>query len=292
MAAKVKKDRLAAKLLQHGNRFGRQHVVFQARHSYPAYVVKYTLNPDVKLSVVKVKISAQSISVTVAGESVYKVNPRDMQQSIFFVKINFVTSKYEKGIVLDLLEVESVEESMAAYLASLTPDEIVVVTSPNLSLPSKLSPVMVNVLRTLRTIGGSLHVLDCPYALVGCNQPHLLTGLVHEDHQQPEAVVEVDLRVIRYNRDTPTANISQLHSVTYGEMIPARWQQQDKRHPNGVTWEELRNVGSQLTAAYQANRTHVVINGHTVDLSKMKVQGGPKIRCLNHKGETLPSLNR
>ena len=110
------------------------------------------------------------------------------------------------------------------------------------------------------------------------------------DHQPTEAAVEVDVRVIRHNRDSPIIPIAQHHSVMDADMIPVRWQQQDKRNPNGVAWGELREVGPQLTTAYQANDQHVVINGHTVDLMKMKIRGGPKIRCLNLKGETLAPL--
>ena len=290
MAARVKHDRLAAKLLQNGNRFGRQHVVFQARHSYPAYVVKYSLKPDAKLPVVKVQSSPHSISVTVGDGPVYKSKPRQLSHSFFFVSVNVSTLDHGRATTFDIREIESVAGSMEAYLASLTPNEIVVVAAPKLPLQTKGSPIMIDVLRSLRSIGGSLHVLDCPYVLVGATQPHLLDGLVHEDHQPTEAAIEVDLRVIRQNRDTPTTTISQSHSVTDADMTPVRWQQQDKRNPNGVAWEELRKVGPRLTAAYQTNDEHVVINGHTVDLVKMKVRGGPKIRCLNHKGETLAPL--
>ena len=293
MAARVKNDRLAKKLLQNGNRFGRQHVVFQARHSYPAYVVKYSLDDaTAKLSVVKVQSSAQSISVTVAGKTVYKANPRELKHSFVFVSVHVSTLNHGKATIFDIRDVKSVAESMTAYLASLTPNEIVVVAAPKLPLQGKVSPIMVDVLRSLHSIGGSLHFLECPYVLVGSKQPYLLTGLVHEDHQPTEAAIEVDLRVIRYNLKSPIIPIAQRHSVTDADMTPVRWQQQDKRNPNGVAWEELRVVGPQLSAAYQTNDEHVVINGHTVDLVKMKVLGGPKIRCLNLKGETLAPLTR
>ena len=67
-------------------------------------------------------------------------------------------------------------------------------------------------------------------------------------------------------------------------------QQQNKSDSHGVAWEDFLKVGPQLTAAYQEKKLHVVINGHTVDLVKMKVRGGPKIRCLNSKGQTLAPL--
>ena len=292
-AATVKHDRLAKKILQNGNRFGRQYVVFQARHAYPAYVVKYSLVPDdaiTELPVVKVKSSPHWIHVTVADKSVYRDNPRALKHSFLLTKINFETLDVAEVTLLPAIK--SVAETMSDYFSSLALDEVVVVAAAKLPVRSQLSPVMTDVLRSLRSVGGSLHVMDGPYVLVGAKQPHLLTGLVHEDHQPTEAGVEVDLRVIRHNRDTPAAIISQSHSVTKEDMKPVRWQQQDKRNPNGVAWEDLREVGPKLTAAYQKEEEHVVINGHTVDLVKMKVRGGPKIRCLNLKGETLAPVAR
>ena len=290
LAARAKQDRLAKRLLQNGNRFGRQHVVFQARHAYPAYVVKYSLKPEgaiAKLPVVRVQSSVQCISVTVAGKNLYSAKPREMEHSLVLVKMNYNTLAYGKESVFKLHQAEA--GSVTTYLSSLTPDEIVVVAAPKLSVRTRFSPIMADVLRSLRSIGGSLHFLDCPYVLVGAKQPHLLTGLVHEDHQSTKAAVEVDLRVIRYNRDTPIAPIAQSHSDPLSDMNPVRWQQ-GKRNSHGVVWEDFRQVGPQLTAAYQAKDVHVVINGLTVDLPKMKVRGGPMIRCLNSQGEILAPI--
>ena len=293
--ATVKQDRLARKLLQNGNRFGRQHVIFQARHAYPAYVVKYTLVPDdavSKLPVVKVQSSPRCISVTVAGESVYRANPHALKHSLLLVKINFVSLNHGKATIFDIHEVQSVTESMTDYLSSLTLDEIVVVAVARLPLRSEVSPVMVDVLRSLRSIGGSLYALEGPYVLVGAKQPHLLNGLVHEDQQPIKAAVEVDLRVIRYNRDRPIAPIAQNNSETDDDMTPVRWQQEDKSNKHGVTWKDLLEVGPHLTAAYQRKEVCVVINGYTVNLVKMKVRGGSKIRCLNSKGQILSALSK
>merc|ERR1712151_76850 len=91
---------------------------------------------------------------------------------------------------------------MGTFLANLDKDKIVVVVATNRSIPNKWSPTVVDVLRSLRSVGGSLHVLDCPYVLVGAAHPYLLNGLVHEDHQPGKAAVAVDVRVIRHNRDT------------------------------------------------------------------------------------------
>ena len=101
--------------------------------------------------------------------------------------------------------------------------------------------------------------------------------------------MEVDLRVIRHNRDRPIAPVAQSHSDPFADMTPVRWQQ-GKRNRHGVAWEDLQQVGPQLTAAYQAKEVHVAINGHTVNLAKMKVGGGPMIRCLNSRGEILAPL--
>ena len=296
VAARVKHDPLAAKLLQNGNRFGRQHIVFQTRHSYPAYVVKYTLDADVaKLPVVKVQSSLKSIRVSVANETVYNSNlyihNTAWKDSLVFVSVNFRTLDCGKVNIFNIRE-QSVEESMTAYLSSLKPDEIVLVAAAKLPAQSEFSRIMTNVLPSLRSIGGSMHVLDCPYVLVGSKQPHLLAGLVHEDHQPTKAAVEVDVRVIRYNHDRPIPTVLQSHSDTHEDMTPVRWQQQDNRNPNGVAWQDLRNVGPRLTAAYQTGQRYVPINRHAVDLGRMKVRGGPKIRCLNLKGEILAPLPR
>ena len=156
---------------------------------------------------------------------------------------------------------------------------------------SQLSSNMTGVLRSLRSVGGTLHVLDCPYVLVGAKRPILLNGLVHENHHPHKAAVEVDLRVIRHNRDTPIARMTEGYSDTDEDMTPARWQQQGKRNPHGVVWKDLRGCGPKLTAAYQSNEVQVVVGKNTVDLVKMKVRGGPKVRRLNWKGETLAPLN-
>ena len=291
-AATVKHDRLAKKILQNGNRFGRQHVVFQARHAYPAYVVKYSLVPDnaiAKLPVVKVQSSPKCFHVTVAGKPVYRDNPRILKHSFLLAKINVVTLDVTEVTLFP--EVKSVAESMSNYFSSLKPDEVVVVAAAKLPAQSQVSPVMTDVMRSLRSVGGSLHFLNYPYVLVGTKQPHLLTGLVHEDHQPTKAAVEVDLRVIRYNLKRPITPVVQSSSDTEADMIPVRWQKQDTSNAHGVMWEDFQQVGPQLTAAYQAKEANAVVNGHTVDLMKMKVKGGPKIRCLNSKGQTLASLS-
>merc|ERR1719174_347433 len=180
---------------------------------------------------------------------------------------------------------------MSNYFLSLKPDEIVVVAVSKLPARSQVSPIMTDVMRSLRSVGGSLHFLNHPYVLVGTKQPYLLTGLVHEDHQPTKSAVEVDLRVIRYNLKRPITPIAQNNSDTDADMIPVRWQQQDTSNAHGVMWEDFQQVGPQLTAEYQAKKANVVVNGHTVDLMKMKVRGGPKIRCLNSKGQTLPPLS-
>ena len=291
LAAQAKQDHLAKRLLQNGNRFGRQYVVFQARHAYPAYVVKYSLEPDTaiaKLPMVKVESSSQCISVTLAGEIVYRANPRELKHSLLLVKVNFNTRKSDKVTLFEIHQAEA--GSMTDYLSSLTLEEVVVVAAAKLPARNRLSPVMTDMLRSLRSIGGTLHFLECPYVLVGAKQPHLLAGLVHEDHQPTKAAVEVDLRVIRYNRDRPIAPIAQNRSDPHADMTPVRWQQ-GKRNRHGVVWEDLLKVGPQLTAAYQTKKAQVEINGLTVDLSKMKVRGGPMIRCLNYKGEILAPLS-
>ena len=72
-------------------------------------------------------------------------------------------------------------------------------------------------------------------------------------------------------------------------MVPVRWQQ-GKRSAHGLVWEDLIKIGPQLTAAYQAKNIHVAIDAHTLNLAKMQVKGGPKIRCLNSQGEVLAPL--
>ena len=167
--------------------------------------------------------------------------------------------------------------------------EIVAVATSNLSIPSKRFPDVVDVLRSLRSIGGSAHALDCPYVLVGAKHPCLLNGMAHEDHQSGKAAVAVDMRVIQHNRDTAAFNVRGSSNRSGDDMVPVRWQRQSKRNTHAASWQDLRLWASRLTTAYEAGRVQVVIDGRVVDLVKMEVQGF-KIRCLNWRGETLVPL--
>ena len=289
-AATVQKDRLAQVLLQNGKRFGRQHVVYQSKHAYPAYVVKYRMVTDATaatLPVVRAQCSAKCISVSVGNACVYKANPRVSEHAIVLVAVNFDTLVSAKATLFNIHDVAAAK-AMITFLTNLGKDEIIVVAATNRSIPSKWSPVVVDVLRSLRSVGGSLHVLDCPYVLVGAAHPYVLNGLVHEDHQPGKAAVVVDARVIQHNRNTVTPNSRRSTGTSSDDMIPVRWQRQNNsRH--GPMWKDLRGWSSQLTAAYQAGQGQVVIGGCTADLIHMKVRS-VKIRCLNWKGETLAPL--
>ena len=207
-AAAVMKDPLAQMLLQNGDRFGRQHVVYQSKRAYPAYLVSYRMVPDTTAAtvpVVKVKSSMRCISVTVGDDCVYKGSPQASEHVFVLVAINITTLK-AGNVALFNISNASGTESMMKFIAALEKDEIVAVAASNLSIPSKRSPDVVDVLRSLRSIGGSAHALDCPYVLVGAKHPCLLNGMAHEDHQSGKAAVAVDMRVIRHNRDTAAFN--------------------------------------------------------------------------------------
>ena len=275
-------------LLQNGDRFGRQHVIYQSKRAYPAYVVTYRMLPGSAATttpVVKVMSSMRCISVTVGDDCVHKANPQASEPAFVLVTINIKTLK-AGHVMLFNINNASGAKSMMKFIAALEKDDIVAVAATNLSIPSKWSPCVVDVLRSLRSIGGSVHVLDCPYVLVGAKYPCLLNGLVHEDHQSGKAAVAVDMRVIRHNRDTVAINVQGSNNRGGDDMVPVRWQRQSKRNTHATRWQDLRLWASRLTAAYKAGQLQVVIDGRTVDLVKMEVQGF-KIRCLNWRGETL-----
>ena len=278
-------------LLQNGNRFGRQHVVFRFKHAYPAYVVQYRMLPDAtadSLPVLRVLSSTRCISVTLGDQCLYKVNSRASKHAFVLVVVNLDTLKVVRENLFNIHTAASAK-AMMTFLTTLGKDEIVVVAATNHSLPKQWSPVVVDVLRSLRSVGGSLHVLDRPYVLVGAAHPCLLNGLVHEDHQLGKAAVTVDVRVIRYNRDTAAFNLPRYSNTSGDDMRPVRWQHQ-KNSRHGAMWQDLQLWSSQLTAAYQAGQVQVVIDGRTVDLVKMKMRS-VNIRCLNWKGETLAPLS-
>ena len=289
-AALLNNDSVAEALLQNGNRFGRQHVVFRSKHAYPAYVVEYRIIPDKTLPLVRAQCSAQGVSVSVGRKRVYDktTSSRTPEDTFAIVVVNINTLQTAKATAFNIHNVAAAK-AMIRFIASLGEDEIGVVAATKRCIPRNASAVVVDVLRALRSVGGSLHVLDCPYVLVCSKHPCLLNGLVHEDHQPGTAAVSVDVRVIQHNRGT-IAPCPQMPSTTYGnDVIPARWQFQDNRSLHGATWKDIREWSSQLTAAYRAGQARTMVDDRAVDLVKMKM-GGLKIRCLNWKGETLSPL--
>lgn len=285
----MKKDRLAQMLLQNGHRLGRQHVIYQSKRAYPAYVVTYRMVPDATattLPVVKVQSSTRCISVSVGDDCVYKAKPRASEHAFVLVTININTLKAASAALFNIHHGGDAKALME-FIAALSEDDIVVVAATNRSIPSKWSPVVVDVLRSLRRVGGSLHALDCAYVLVGAKHPYLFNGLAHEDHQPGKAAVAVDMRVIRHNRDSVATNFRPRRGTSRDDMIPVRWQYKHKTH----VWTDLLLWSSHLTAAYQDGQVQPAINGRTADLVKMKMQGF-KIRCLNWRGETLSPLRQ
>ena len=286
--AALKNDGLAKALLQNGNRFGRQHVVFQSNQAYPAYVVRYRMLPaTAAVHAVRVMSSTSRISVAVGNRCVYQDTPG---HSFVVVVVNITTRQNEQATLFNIHEATRAD-AMIDVMSRLSEDEIVVVACGKRSIPRKWSAKVATVLQSLRSVGGSMHALNSPYVLVGAKQPHLLNGLVHEDHQRGKAAVSVDVRVIRHNRDSvaPTPQRHDAEQAT-DDMIPVYWQQQcNTKH--GVVWKDVCLRSSELTAAYQSKTLQTKIDGQTVDLVNMKVRG-VNIRCLNWKGETLPPLHR
>ena len=210
--------------------------------------------------------------------------------------VSFDTLKVVSTTVFNIHEVagaNAMVEFLSNFVAS-PGEDILVVAATNRSMPRKLSPVATDVLRSLRSVGGSLHVLDRAYVLVGAKHPYLLNGLVHEDHQSGKAAVAVDVRVIRHNRDSVTvpSQSPQSDMDRADEMIPVRWQWEDSSSRHGAAWKDLRRWSAQLTSAYRQGQFTVLIDDHdAADLVKMKFRG-VKIRCLNWKGEILSPLWR
>ena len=249
------------------------------------------MSPDAAaatLPVIRAQCSALYVSVSVAGKYVYKASPRTPEDVFAFVIVNLNTFKVAKAAVFSIHKVSGAK-AMIKFITALGEDYIVVVAGTSRSIPSKRSQMVVDVFRSLRSVGGSLHMLDCPYVLVGAKRPYLLNGLVHEDHQPVKAAVTVDMRVIQYNRDKTDPNMKNFDSTDPDDMIPVCWQYQDTSKPHGVTWKVLQGWCTQLTEAYQSGQAQTIVDGDNVDLEKMKMRGC-KIRCLNWKGEILSPL--
>ena len=240
------------------------------------------------LPVIRAQCSAQCISVTVAGKHVYKAIPRTPEDVFVLVLVNLDTLKAAKAAVFSIHKVSGAK-AMINFIADLGEDDIVVVAGTEGSVPSKRSQIVVDVFRSLRSLGGSLHMLDSPYVLVGAKRPYLLNGLVHEDHQAVKAAVTVDMRVIQHNRDTAILDTQKREVTDAYDTIPMRWQFQDNDNPHGAMWKDVRGWTTQLTEAYKSGRVKTTMNDYAVDFAKMKM-GRFKIRCLNWKGEILPPL--
>ena len=66
-------DRLAADMLSSGHVYGRQFALFRPDHIYPAYVVKYQMNPtEARAHRVEVACTAKVARFTVKGEIVWQ----------------------------------------------------------------------------------------------------------------------------------------------------------------------------------------------------------------------------
>ena len=224
----------------------------------------------------------------------YKAQPRSSDHAFVLLVVSFDTLKVVSTTTFNIHEVAGAN-AMVEFLSNFVTspgEDILVVAATNRSMPRNISLVLTSVLRSLRTVGGSLHVLDQSYVLVGAKNTSLLNGLVHEDHQSGKAAVAVDVRVIRHNRDSVTVYPRSHGGMDREEMTPVRWQwQKNANNHHGAAWQDLRRWSAKLTSAYQRGTVKVTIDGQVVDLMKMKVQE-VKIRCLNWKGETLPPLCR
>ena len=227
--------------------------------------------------------------VSVTGKHVYKANSRTLEDVFVIVIVNLNTLKTAKVTVFNIHKVSGAK-AMIELITGLDTDDVVVVAGSKRCIPSKRSQMVIDVFRCLRSVGGSLHVLDCPYVLVGAKTPHVLNGLVHEDHQPDKAAVIVDMRVVRHNRNTTTLNIPKREGTDVYDMIPVRWQFQDNDNLHGVMWKDLRGWCTRLTEAYKDRNVQTTINTYAVDLVKMQM-GRFKIRCLNWKGEILSPLD-
>ena len=292
MSAALVNNGVAKRLLENGDRFGRQYVVFQSRHVYPAYVVRYRMAPDADADrhVVRVESSKQYVSVTCGGQCIYKTSSKASKRAFVVTVVNVNTLQ---KVRISHFKIQKTAEAkdMIAFISTLDDDEIAVVAANANSMPREHSPVVTDVLRSLRNIGGSLHALQSSYALVGAKHPHLLNGLVHETHQTSKAAVAVDVRVIQYNRDMLAPTPRSCGSPHRDDLVPVRWQREDTTRQLGVSWKNMPRWRSQLTTAYMDGERQVVINDQTVDLVKMKVLG-INVRCLNWKGEVLPPVLR
>ena len=240
------------------------------------------------LPVIRAQCSAQCVSVSVAGKPISKGITQTPEGVFVLVVVDMNTFKAARAARFNARTILGAK-SMINFITDLGEDDIVVVAGTEDSFPSKRSQIVVDVFRSLRSLGGSLHMLDCHYVLVGAKRPYLLNGLVHEDQQPVKAAVAVDTRVIRHNRAITNPSTKKSNSSDADDIIPVCWQYQDTSSVHGVTWQDLRGCSTQLTEAYQSGQVQTIVDDHIVDLEKMKMRGC-KIRCLNWKGEILSPL--
>ena len=114
------------------------------------------------LPVVRAQCSAQCVSISLAGKHVYKNKPRDL---FIIVVINAKKFKVVKAAMFNIHKVSSAK-GMLNFITAVDKDDIVVVAGTERSIRSKRSQTVVDVFRSLRSIGGSLHMMDCPYCLL------------------------------------------------------------------------------------------------------------------------------
>ena len=67
------KEKLASALLDFGDRYGRQFAVFRSDNLYPAYVVRYQMNPDeARMHRAEVVSTGKSVKFIVKGEVIWQ----------------------------------------------------------------------------------------------------------------------------------------------------------------------------------------------------------------------------
>ena len=214
-----------------------------------ASMVNYRTLPG---AMVRAQRSSQCISVTVADLCIYKANPRASNEVFVLVVINVNTLKATRATLFNIHDV-AVAEAMTDFVTTLGKDEIVVAAAHG-CIPSNCSRMVVDVLRSLQSVGARLHVLDSPYVQVGAKRPYLLEGLRSEAYRPGNAAVGVHVRVIQIPLETiaamrtggpvPMLELEGTHH--HGHALRLPMDTASRPLPNDAEWLVFRDVTAEV----------------------------------------------
>ena len=166
----------------------------------------------------------------------------DDENTFVLIAVDANTLKAARAAVFNINNVAT----MITFVTSLGKNEVVMVASRQ-SFPREWSPRAVDVLRSLRSVSGSLHALgSSPFVPTGARRPYLVRGLVHGDHRPGRAGATVDLAL-----PSPLETVSITASMT-SAMSPRASHQ----HPSNDEQMVLRD----MTAEVRHRQTQAIVS--------------------------------